>query len=91
MPSRSDPTALREVGKTGIRENHSAQIKMCNNVSVQPRRSAEFRRFDTAMRKIMTVSKEELQRRIEADPHKTGKRKQANPASASDHVSDDRG
>jgi hypothetical protein len=43
------------------------------------------------MRKIMTVSKEELQRRIEADPHKTGKRKQANPASASDHVSDDRG
>jgi hypothetical protein len=40
------------------------------------------------MRKIMTVSKEELQRRIEADPHKTGKRKQVNSASASDHVSD---
>jgi len=35
------------------------------------------------MRKIMTVSKEELQRRIEADPHKTGKRKPATPASAS--------
>jgi hypothetical protein len=53
-----------------------------------PRRSAEFQRFDTAMRKIMTVSKEELQRRIEADPHKTGKRKPATPASASGHVED---
>lgn len=52
------------------------------------RRSAEFRRFDAAMRQIMTVSKAELQRRIEADPHKTGKRKPAKPASASDHVSD---
>jgi hypothetical protein len=40
------------------------------------------------MRKIMTVSKEELRARLEADPHKTGKRKQLNPASASDHDSD---
>lgn len=53
------------------------------------RRSAEFQRFDDAMRKIMTVSKEELHRRIEADPHKTGKRKPAKPASAvSDHASE---
>jgi hypothetical protein len=49
-------------------------------------RSAEFRRFDSAMRKIMTVSKEELQRRIEAGPHKTGKRKAK--ASASGHAAD---
>jgi hypothetical protein len=37
--------------------------------------SLEFRRFDSAMRQLLTVSKQELQARIEADPHKTGKRK----------------
>lgn len=51
-------------------------------------KSQEFRRFDAAMRQIMTVSKQEIQRRIEADPHKTGKRKPAKPVSASDPVSD---
>ena len=56
--------------------------------SKSPRQSAEFRRFDAAMHKIMTVSKQELQARIEADPHKTGKRKPLKPASASGHVSD---
>ena len=50
-------------------------------------RSPEFIKFDNAMRKIMTVSKEELRRRIEADPHKTGKRKPVT-TSASDHASD---
>lgn len=50
--------------------------------------SLEFRRFDAAMHRIMKVSKQELQARIEADPHKTGKRKLVKPASASDHVSD---
>jgi len=56
----------------------------------KPRASAEFRRFDAAMHKIMTVSKQELQARIEADPHKTGKRKPLTLASASDHASRDR-
>jgi hypothetical protein len=54
------------------------------------RPSAEFQRFDAAMRKIMKVSKQDLQARIDADPHKTGKRKPKS-ASASDHASDDQG
>jgi len=41
------------------------------------------------MHKIMTVSKQELQARIEADPHKTGKRKPLTSASASGHASPD--
>jgi hypothetical protein len=44
-------------------------------MKTKPRTSAEFRRFDSAMRQLLTVSKQELQARIEADPHKTGKRK----------------
>lgn len=55
----------------------------------KPQPSAEFRRFDTAMRQIMTVSKQELQARIEADPHKTGKRKPK--TSASGRASHDKG
>lgn len=52
----------------------------------------EFRKFDAAMHRIMRVSKEELRARIEADSHKTGKRKPAKaPAVSSDHASTDRG
>jgi len=53
------------------------------------RHSSEFMRFDSAMRQLLTVSKQELQARIEADPHKTGKRK-PKPALASVPASDDK-
>ena len=39
-----------------------------------PPDNPEFERFTEAMRHIMSVSREELQRRIEADSRKTGKR-----------------
>ena len=48
----------------------------------KPPQNPEFERFIEAMRHIMTVSREELQRRIEADSRKTGKRK-VKPVSAS--------
>jgi hypothetical protein len=67
-------------------------MKNGNAERTPPHRSGEFRRFDAAMHKIMAVSKQELQARIEADSHKTGKRKPLSPASAvSDPASDDKG
>ena len=49
----------------------------------KPPQNPEFERFTEAMRHIMTVSREELQRRIEADSRKTGKRPKKKRASSS--------
>lgn len=43
----------------------------------------EFERFDNVMKKILAVSKEELDRRIAADPRGHPKKKKRKPAKAS--------
>jgi hypothetical protein len=43
----------------------------------------EFERFDNAMKKILSVSKEELDRRLAADPRGHPKKKKRKPAKAS--------
>jgi hypothetical protein len=55
-----------------------------------PKPSAEFRNFDNAMRRVLTVSKEELQRRMEADKlaHAGQKKRGPKPKNASGYASD---
>lgn len=43
----------------------------------------EFERFNNAMKKILSVSHEEMQRRIAADPRGKPKNKKRKPAKAS--------
>jgi hypothetical protein len=55
-----------------------------------PKPNAEFQNFDNAVRRVLSVSKEELQRRIEADKlaHAGQKKRGPKPKSASGHASD---
>lgn len=56
-----------------------------------PKHSAEFQNFDNAMQRVLSVSKEELQRRLEADKAAHAGQKKRGPkpkTSASDHASD---
>ena len=58
-----------------------------------PKPSAEFQNFDTAMRRVLSVSKDELRRRIEADKREHEGRPKRGPkpkTSASDHASSDK-
>ena len=43
----------------------------------------EFERFDNVMRKILSVSHEEMQRRMKADPRGKPKKKKRKPAKVS--------
>lgn len=63
---------------------------MINGMKSKP--SAEFQNFDNAVQRILSVSKEELQRRIEADKlaHAGQKKRGPKPKNASGHVSDRR-
>lgn len=54
-----------------------------------PEPSTEFQNFDNAMRRVLHVSKEELQRRIDAEKQANAGRPKRGPepkASASDHA-----
>ncbi len=43
----------------------------------------EFERFDNAIKKLLSVSKEEMERRLAADPRGHPKKKKRKPANAS--------
>jgi hypothetical protein len=56
--------------------------------------STEFENFDNAMRRVLHVSKEELQRRLEAEKQANAGKPKRGPkpkTSASDHVSSQKG
>jgi len=65
-------------------------IGACRLPQKTPQSSPEFLGFDSAMRQLLTVSKQELHARIEVGPHKTGTRKRK-PSSALVPASVDRG
>lgn len=61
---------------------------------MKPTPSPEFKKFDTAMRRVLHVSKEELQRRLDAEKLARADKPKRGPkpkTSASDHASSDKG
>jgi hypothetical protein len=58
------------------------------------KQNPEYENFDNAMRRVLTVSKTELQRRLDAEKQARANKPKRGPkpkTSASDHVASDRG